>query len=90
MVITIDFGVDEILDMVVMSKSDIVKRLLRRLKYYRDQDGNTMETESQSQSKSFSLLSYHSGQIYSYSDSDKDETAVDEACRRLNKGMRPN
>jgi len=51
----VSFGAAEILDMVVMPRAEIVKTLLDRLKYYKDQDGNVIAKESQSQSKSSSL-----------------------------------
>jgi len=51
----VSFGAAEILDMVVMPRAEIVKTLLDRLKYYKDQDGNVIPKESQSQSKSSSL-----------------------------------
>jgi len=51
----VSFGPSEILDMVTMPRAEIIRTLLDRLKYYKDQDGNVIAKESQSQSKSSSL-----------------------------------
>lgn len=50
MVLSISFGENEILDMVVMRKDEVVKTLLRRLKYYKDQEADAESSESEDES----------------------------------------
>lgn len=78
--VDISFGVGEILDLISMPKSQIVKALLNRVKYYTNQDGEPEASSSHSSSES----------------KPKDETAIDQATKHIlnpipNKhGMRPN
>jgi len=55
MVVEVAFGENEILDLLTMTRSEIIKCVLQRLRYYKNQDGETVTVESQSQSKSSSL-----------------------------------
>lgn len=49
--VDISFGVVEILDLISMPKSQIVKALLDRVKYYTNQDGEPEASSPQSQDK---------------------------------------
>jgi len=77
--IDISFGENEILDMIVAPKAQIVKTLLRRLKYYKDQSADASDDDENDEGSKVP----------------KDGFAVDQAINNSKsiyekKGMRPN
>jgi len=61
MVVEISFGEDEILDMLTMTRSEIIRAVLQRLRYYKNQDGEIiLKSQSQSKSSSLSFIAFGS------------------------------